>query len=186
VRGCTGLCVAVVDSCPAPAACPLLKSRGCAWTGLCCRRPLRLRPLRPRRRRGALATTPTALPTTTRRDQVGRGRQAAGGRRRRNWSATNPDFVSAADLCSRVGPAWCFPRPPALISPARARFPPSSRSRAGRFPAREQRVFHRLDAFFDRLRAINLCHAIKRAPNHAQRLIQRLPPKRNAGPTFSV
>ena len=177
MRGCTGLCVAVVDSCPAPAACPLLQSRGCAWTGLCCRRPLRLRPLRPRRRRGALATTPTALPTTTRRDQVGRGRQAAGGRRRRNWSATNPDFVFAADLCSRVGPAWCFPCPPALISPVRARFPPSSRSR---------RVFHRLDAFFDRLRAINLCHAIKRAPNHAQRLIQRLPPKRNAGPTFSV
>ena len=120
MRGCTGLCVAVVDSCPAPAACPLSQSRGCAWTGLCCRRPLRLRPLRPRRRRGALATTPTALPTTTRRDQVGRGRQAAGGRRRRNWSATNPDFVSAADLCSRVGPAWCFPRPPALISRARA------------------------------------------------------------------
>ena len=181
MRGYTGLYVAVVDSCPASAACPLLQSRGCAWTGLCCRRPLRLRPLRPRRRRGALAMTPTALPTTARRDQVGGGRQAAGGRRRRNWSATNPDFVSAADLCSRVGPAWCFPCPT-----ARARFPPSSRSRAGRFPAREQRVFHRLDAFFDRLRAINLCHAIKRAPNHAQRLIQRLPPKRNAGPTFSV
>jgi len=79
VRGCTGLCVAVVDSCPAPAACPLLQSRGCAWTGLCCRRPLRLRPLRPRRRRGALATTPTALPTTARRDQVGGGRREVGG-----------------------------------------------------------------------------------------------------------
>ena len=82
MRGCTGLCVAVVDSCPAPAACPLLKSRGCAWTGLCCRRPLRLRPLRPRRRRGALATPPTALPTTARRDQVGGGRREEGGRRR--------------------------------------------------------------------------------------------------------
>jgi hypothetical protein len=42
--------------------------RGCACTGLCCRRPPRLRPLRPRRRRGAPVMTPTALPTAARSD----------------------------------------------------------------------------------------------------------------------
>ena len=110
---------------------------------LCCRRrPLRLRPLRLPRRRGAPATTPTALPTAARSDQAGGG----------TGVRQIPTLFLAADLCSRVGPACCFPRPPALLS--RARFLPSSRPRAARFPAREPRVFHRLAPFFDRFRAV--------------------------------
>jgi len=118
------------------------------------------------------------------------GRREEGGRRREvGRGGTGVRQIPTSFLRPICAPASGPPgvsRALPCLFPTRTRFPPSSRSRAGRFPAREQCVFHRLDAFFDRLRAINLCHAIKRAPNHAQRLIQRLPPKRNAGPTFSV
>jgi len=97
-----GLCVAVVDSWSCAGVLPSVAGDGPCACGLCgCQgegEPQR-RPLRPyQRRRGA-----------TRRE--------AGGRRRRDWSATNPDSVS----CGRFVP----PRRARLLfsSPSRASFP---------------------------------------------------------------
>ena len=66
------------------------------------------------------------------------GEERPGGRREVGGGGTGvrqiPTLFLAADLCSRVGPACCFPRPPALLS--RARFLPSSRPRASLLASR--------------------------------------------------
>jgi hypothetical protein len=125
---CTSLCVAVVDSWSCTGGLPSV-----AGEGLCLHRPLlptapAPAASAPAKEKGSPSDDPYS-PTNGGEERLGgrqdRGRQEAGGRRRRNWSATNPDSVSAADLCSRVvGPACCFPRPPALLS-----WPPALLSR---------------------------------------------------------
>jgi hypothetical protein len=143
------------------------------------------RPLQPYQwRRGA-----------TRREAGGKRREVGGG----GTGVTNLDSVSAADLFLRRRGAM---GPPAV---SRASFPASRVCSARFFPAHAARDSFPLPAraphasslarfafstaqihFLTDYAPIKLCRAIKRAPNHAQRFIGRLPPKRNVGPTFSV
>jgi hypothetical protein len=112
-------------------------------------------------------------------------------RSRRGWNGVRADkscFVScgrfvlpcrARMLLSRALPRF-FPVRGVRAIP----FPPASKPRASR--SRKPRVFHRRTSFFDRFRAINHCCTIKRTCKRAQRLIERLAPKRNVGAKFSV
>ena len=133
------------------------------------------------------------LPLQRRRGATrARGRRHHGsGRRGLGEPARNPVPLSVLAEPLLLGPACSFTRPPAR---APALFLRGARALFSRFPARAPRAFPpasrafptRLNAFSIRSAPIKRRRAFRRAPRRAQRLIERLPPKRDAGSKFSV